>query len=127
MGTWGHGPFDNDAASDLLVRLELREALDAAVASDGFVDYDIAAAAIAAAAIVAYATGRLGPDALPSVVPDTLSVPDDLPALAVTALDRAVSEDSEWRLLWADDLADAMSEVRTIRRALATAPGPSSS
>jgi hypothetical protein len=124
VGTWGPGPFDNDAASDLLARLTdastLREALDEAVAADGFVDYDIAAAAIAAAAIVAYATGRLGTDALPSVVPDGLSVPDDLLALAVAALDQAVSEASEWRMLWADsgDVTDALSEVNTIRQAL---------
>jgi hypothetical protein len=66
---------------------------------------------------VAYSTGLLGPDALATVLPEPLTVPPELPALALAALDRAVAEDSEWRQLWADT-DDAMSELDTIRRAL---------
>ncbi len=99
MGTWDIGPFDDD-----------------------YLDSDLAVAAIAAAAIV---TSQLpGGAAITSVyAPDFLleggriELPDDVPALAVRALDRIVGDDSEWRELWEEsgDGAPALATVEQIR------------
>lgn len=89
----------------------LRAAFDEAFAADGVVDYDIAAA------VVAYATGRLGADASAGVGPDGRMVPEGLVEPAPRALDVAVSEQSEWRMLWSSE-SDSLSEVQTVQRAL---------
>ncbi|MDP9794969.1 hypothetical protein J2S43_003481 [Catenuloplanes nepalensis] len=137
MGTWDVGPFDNDTAADWCGDLneaapERRAALIRAVLSrvaahgDGFLDSRDAEQAIAAAAIVAsrlpggaaidtpYAPGFLlegGP----------VEVADDVPAIAVRALERIVGDDSEWRELWAEaegSYPQALASVKAIRDTL---------
>jgi hypothetical protein len=139
VGTWDTGAFDNDAAADLLARLGdaaeveqrteiLREALDVVVANDDYLDYDDAAAGVAAAALVAHARGGLDPSALDTLALDTLvegplDIPDALVPLAAAALDRVVTGDSEWRELWAegDELDEVLAELATQRQALISA------
>lgn len=63
MGTWDVGPFDNDTAADFSGSLDeaaegeretlIRAALACAADTPGYLDQDIAAEAIAAAALVA--------------------------------------------------------------------------
>src|SRR5215510_10720131 len=107
MGTWGVGPFDNDAASDLLFEIEqadpadrgdvVRRALETAAAAEGYLDYDDAAAAVAAAALVA----TDGDDEPPTdMAAWPLDLPADLAPLATRALDRVAGPRSEWRALW---------------------------
>jgi hypothetical protein len=116
MGTWDVGPFDNDTAADWCGalndthperRVELVRATVAAVANHGdeYLDSDLAVEAIAAAAIVA---SRL-PGGIPVTSPyapnfllagGSIEVPDDLPPLALRALDRINADNSEWRELW---------------------------
>ena len=74
MGTWGHGPFDNDAAGDLLadatdaaspatvVTRALRCAARAPAAKP--LDVDDGAAAVAACELVAIASGHGASDAM---------------------------------------------------------------
>ncbi|GHI89935.1 DUF4259 domain-containing protein [Streptomyces xanthophaeus] len=111
MGTWDVGPFDNDTAADFSGSLDeapegeretlIRAALACAADTPGYLDQDIAAEAIAAAALVAAqrpggepVTTPYGPD-LP--LPE---LPADLRGLAVRALDRVVTEPSELMELW---------------------------
>lgn len=66
MGAWGHGSFDNDAASDWLGDLAegdvslVGETLDAvgAAEKDEYIDADDACNALAAAELVAAALGK---------------------------------------------------------------------
>lgn len=127
MGTWDIGPFDNDAAGDLLVLLEeadpaersevIREALETAARAGAYLDYDDAAAAVAAAAIVA----RAG-DAEPpvDVAGWPIELPPDLVPLGLNALEHVISEDSEWRALWAEspEYDAAVAELDRIRTEL---------
>jgi hypothetical protein len=128
MGTWDAGPFDNDTAVDRCGDLDnaapgqrsamVRSALAAVLDNgDDYLDSDVAAEAIAAAALVAsqlrgYASA---PDFV--LAGGRLELPDDVPDLAVQALDRIVGEDSEWRELWdeSDDSASAFATVRQLR------------
>jgi len=116
MGTWDVGPFDNDAAADWCGDLHdatpaqrramVRSAFTAVLGNgDDYLDSDLAVEAIAAAAIVASQlpggaaiTSSYAPDFL--LEGGSLEVPDDVPAVAVRALDRIVGDDSEWRELW---------------------------
>jgi hypothetical protein len=139
MGTWDVGPFDNDAAADwcgdlhdaapaqrtALVRGALTTVLDN---GDDYLDSRLADEAIAAAAIVvsqlpggARITSPYAPDFL--LEGGKLEVPDDLPALAVRALDRIVGDDSEWRELWkeSDRYSSALAELQQIRAAVQAA------
>ncbi|TDB72244.1 DUF4259 domain-containing protein [Micromonospora sp. KC723] len=117
MGTWDSGPFDNDTAADWCGDLEdtdmtkrpalVRDALNRAAGDDGYLDADVACEAIAAAAIVA--AQRPGGQPITSpYAPDflrdggRLDLPDDLAVLAVSALNRIMAADSEWRDLWQD-------------------------
>jgi hypothetical protein len=136
MGTWDVGPFDNDIAADWCGDLHdtapgqrttaVRDALAAVVDNGGeYLDSDLAVEAVAAAAIVAsqlpggaQVTSAYAPDFL--LEGGRLQVPDDLPALAVRALDRIVGEDSEWRELWeeSEEYASALAALQRIRAAL---------
>jgi Domain of unknown function (DUF4259) len=68
MGTWDSGPFDNDAAVDWRAELTAADpaqrvpviwrALTEVIEQDGYLDCDLAAQAVAAAAVVA--AGRPG-------------------------------------------------------------------
>jgi len=102
IGTWDTGHFDNDTAADFSHTLDeateaeresiLRCALLLAIDSQGYLDCDIAAGAIASAALVAaqcpggeLITTAYGPKRpLPQLSPD-------LRDLAIRALDRAVT------------------------------------
>lgn len=113
VGTWGVGPFDNDTALDWRDDLDeappadrvqlVRAALEAAD-DEGYLDYDVAAEAVAAAAVVA----------------SDPALPTELRPLAVRALDRVIGPDSEWRQLWSesDELPDALAGVRQLRATL---------
>ena len=141
MGTWDTGPFDNDTAADWCSALQeadpaqrvqmIRDALTAALDEDEYLDSDIAVEAIAAAAIVASQCpgdppidSAYAPDFLATGT--TLSLPDDLPQLALQAMDRVVGDNSEWRELWEDSgsFAEAVAELQPIRAALAGGPAP---
>jgi len=116
MGTWDVGPFDNDTAADWCGDLDdaapgersglVRSALTAVLDNgDDYLDSDVAVEAIAAAALVAAQLAG-GTKVTSSYAPDfvleggRLDLADDVPDLAVRALDRVVGEDSEWRELW---------------------------
>jgi hypothetical protein len=136
MGTWDFGPFDNDDAADWSGDLQdadparraavIRETLGDVLHDGEYVDADTANQAIAAAAVIAsllptgtpltsaYAPGFL-------TAGETLDLPDDLPALALRALDRVAGNDSEWRELWEDGLPQALAALRPIREALESA------
>jgi Domain of unknown function (DUF4259) len=132
MGTWDSGPFDNDAAADWCAELTaadpaqrvpvIRRALTEVIDEDGYLDYDLAAQAVAAAAVVA--TGRPGGPPVDSPgMPEFLAagtgppLPEDLAPLASRAVDRVLSDDSEWRQLWAGN-AGALAGLQSIREAL---------
>lgn len=133
MGTWDAGPFDNDTAADWCGDLDnaapgqrsamVRSALTAVLDNgDDYLDSDVAAEAIAAAALVASQL-RGGTKVTSASAPDfvlaggRLELADDVPDLAVQALDRIVGEDSEWRELWdeSDDSASAFATARQLR------------
>ncbi|MFG2044863.1 DUF4259 domain-containing protein [Dactylosporangium sp. NPDC048998] len=134
MGTWDIGPFDNDAAADWCGDLNdvapeqraglIRTTLNAVVDTDGYLDVDLADEAIAAAAVVA-AQLPGGDPITPAYAPDflleggSLDVPDDVPPLAVRALDRIVADESEWRSLWAEsakyaEIVAALQQLRAV-------------
>ncbi|MEO3863870.1 DUF4259 domain-containing protein [Acrocarpospora sp. B8E8] len=90
---------------------------------DALLDSDEAVEAIAAAAIIASQRG--GQPITSPYAPDflleggTLEIGDDLPLLAIRALDRVVAEHSEWRDLWEE--ADAYHEAAAVIAQLRTA------
>ncbi len=113
MGAWGTGTFDNDDAADWAYELDdaldlspARQALAATMDSDGYLEIPEGACAVAAAAVVA-ATFDGDLKGLPEEVGEWV---DDHPGLAsrgdarlaVDALERVLSEDSELRDLWDD-------------------------
>jgi hypothetical protein len=144
VGAWGEGPFDNDTAADWCADLDgappetrvpmIRAALDAAVEAGEYLEVDVASPAVAAAAIVASMRPGAPPvDSVyaPGFLADgvVLALPDDLPALALRALDRVTGDDSEWRELWeeAGSYEAAAATVEPLRAALAgdaTGPAP---
>jgi hypothetical protein len=140
MGTWDVGPFDNDTAADWCGDLDdavperraalIRDALTrVAQHGDEYLDSRDAVEAIAAAAIVA--SQLPGGAAIDTpYAPEFLleggavEVADDVPAIAVRALDRIVGKDSEWRELWEDaeeSCAQALASVHTLHVVLETA------
>lgn len=115
MGTWDAGPFDNDTAADFAVSLDdvpehqraamIRGVLTTVIDNDGYLDFDDGARAAAAAALV---TSRLpgGDQFVPNGYDPASPLPDLPPSLiplAVSAVDRVLSEDSELAGLWAED------------------------
>ena len=134
MGTWDVGPFDNDTAADWCGDLDraapeqraslIREALRrVAEHGDGYLDSDLAAEAIAAAAVAASQLPG-GTAVETAYAPDflleggTVEVTGDVPALAVRALDRIVEKDSEWHELWEeaeDSYPQALAAVQALR------------
>jgi hypothetical protein len=136
MGTWDFGPFDNDDAADWSGDLQdtdparraalIRETLDEVLHEDEYLEADVANQAIAAAAVIASQlpggtplTTAYAPDFL--TAGETLDLPDDLPALALRALDRIAGDDSEWSELWEDGLPKALAALRPVREALESA------
>ncbi len=144
MGTWDVGPFDNDTAADWCGDLDraapaqrgalIRDALRRVTEhGDGYLDSDIAVEAIAAAAIAA--SQLPGGTAIDTpYAPDflleggTVEVAEDVPALAVRALDRIVEKDSEWHELWEEaeeSYPQALASVQSLRAVLARAASAS--
>ncbi|MFC9995353.1 DUF4259 domain-containing protein [Nocardia sp. NPDC127526] len=131
MGTWDVGPFDNDSAADWCGglhdaapdkrQLMIREALTVVAGSKDYLDSDVACDAIAAAAIIAAQRTRTAITS--SYAPDFLleggsvSVDDDVAALAIAALDRIVADESEWRDLWeeSESFAAALEVIAELR------------
>jgi hypothetical protein len=118
MGAWGDGPFDNDDAADWCAELNdaapaeraelVRGALADAADQHDYLDSDIAARAVAAAAVVAAQSPGApilddvyGPQFLADGVP--LAGGDHLRDLALRALERIAGDDSEWRELWEEN------------------------
>lgn len=107
MGAWGEGTFQNDAALDWLSEAQsqgveaVRDALRRAARTpdDGYLDADDGASALAAAELVAAASGH-GREHLPALALDWLDriastvAAEDL-ALARRAVDRVVAHNSE--------------------------------
>lgn len=111
MGAWGTGTFDNDDAADwayeLLQSADLRparEALAATMDSDGWLEIPEGACAVAAASVVAAGFDgdvRGFPDDVVEWLeyhPDAGSLADA--RLAIDALERVASVDSELREVW---------------------------
>ena len=138
MGAWGDGPFDNDTAADWCGELDhaapasrhaiIRTALTTAADNRGYLDYDDASPAVAAAAIIA--SRRSGGEPITSsYAPDfvlagePLDLDDDLSALAVAALDRIVGNDSEWRSLWGEGGATEFPIIERLRSVLSASAG----
>lgn len=122
MGTWGFGPFENDAASDWVDGLEdaddLTLAMDALqrVRETDYIDADDATVAIAAAEVVAAAGGRPHADLPPEVEAWLRSARLDVEPWhaerAAGAIERIRGDESELAELWAEaDEADWQSSL----------------
>ncbi|MBL6280032.1 DUF4259 domain-containing protein [Micromonospora fiedleri] len=137
MGTWDDGPFDNDTAADWCGDLHdadpsaraamVRAALTTAAFDTGYLDHVNAVSAIAAAAITASQmpggdpiTSPYAPDFL--LAGESLDLDDDLPQLAVEALDRVLSDDSEWRSDWAEAGVSEFPQINKLRAVLSGPP-----
>ncbi|GAA4578170.1 hypothetical protein GCM10023176_53550 [Micromonospora coerulea] len=136
MGTWAAEPFDNDTAADWCGELDdaapeqrpalVERALRAVLDEPGYLDSDLAVEAVAAAAVVA----AHRPGAAPvnsAYAPDFLTeggrldLPDRFRPLAVRALDRVVTDESELAELWAEagEPNEFLAELAVLRSALA--------
>lgn len=116
MGTWAHGPFDNDTASDWVYGLEehedfslVEQALQSVLdTGTDYLDADLAVEAVAASEALAIALGRgTQPDDCPESVATwlaslTTKPPAELLHKAQAALVRVLGPDSELRELWED-------------------------
>lgn len=136
MGAWGTGPFENDDAMDFVGALSdappseserlLRAALADVVDTDGYLDAGPGLVGVAAAALLAAATGAYEVTTTPSVadlvVDRRVDASDELRELAAQALQRVTGTDSEWRETWdaPESVDEALGEVRTVREALGT-------
>ena len=111
MGAWGSGTFDNDDAADWVYELlesadlaPAREALAATMDSDGWLEIPEGARAVAAASVVAAGFDgdvRGLPDEAAEWLedhPDAGTLADA--RLAIDALERVASVDSELREVW---------------------------
>ena len=127
MGAWGWRAFENDTACDWAYELEkssgtefLRSTLNAAMEPQGDLDASAGCEAVAACEVLARLLGRGAPsDAYTESVDLWIeahpqSVPPDLVALALAALDRVGAEGSELAELWEGDAdwSAGMSDLR---------------
>jgi len=121
MGTWGSGPFDNDAAADWLDQLEEDPSLDmvrdalAVIRADRAVSADAAAVAVASAEVVAAILGAPSTAVPANIIPalrDQAGNDEELRRLARDALDRVSG--SELAAVW--DEADGDEWRRRVRR-----------
>jgi len=136
MAAWGTGPFANDDAADWADELTesgnlapARQALAATLDTDGRLEVPEGACAAAAAAVVA-ATFDGDTSGFPSEVviwivthPDAAGREDA--RLAVDALERVTSEESELRDVWGDAAGgtDWAREIESLRARLVRAIG----
>jgi hypothetical protein len=111
MGVWSSGPFDNDDAADFMMELEtapswdvLRDVFKEAFRHEDYVELPEGARAYAAAALVTVAAGRsdISAQDYHMIIEDMGPLPDDLIALAKSALKRISTGDSEIRELYLD-------------------------
>jgi hypothetical protein len=128
MGTWDSGRVDHDRPVDWGF---VRDALTA-VADNGETRLDSDAGVDAMAMVVVVASHLPGGEPLLSFyAPDfpltsgRIDVPDDIPPLALRALDSIACDDSEWHDLWKDteSFADAAAAMQAIRAALQRVAG----
>jgi hypothetical protein len=138
MGAWGNRTFQNDAAPDWLSEAEsrgieaVRDALTLATMTpdDGYLDADDGASAIAAAELLAAASGH-GKERLPARALSWLDRvsevvgADDL-ALARRAVERVVARNSELAALWAEHGPESgwHEQVRALLRKLPESSAP---
>jgi hypothetical protein len=113
VGAWGTGPFDNDDAADWAYELDeaidlspVLQALAGATDGDGYLERPEGATALAAAAVLA-ATFDGDLRGLPEAVGEWVDGQPGMSTkgdarLALDALVRVMSEDSELRELWED-------------------------
>jgi hypothetical protein len=112
VGTWGTGPFDNDDAADFAADLEdnqagdpvrvLTRVLTDAAGSRDYLQADLGAEAVAAAALLAAQCPDgepIGPDGPHGDLP---TFPTTLRPLAARALERVLADESELAELWDD-------------------------
>ncbi|MGW6414476.1 DUF4259 domain-containing protein [Streptomyces sp. NPDC055055] len=113
MGTWDIGPFDNDTAADFADDLDeaeeegresvIRAVLTRAARSVNHLETPDGERAVAAAALVVARHPAGEPLRSPFAPAETLPALDaNLVVLAVEALDRVVSDQSEIAELWAE-------------------------
>ncbi|KJF20553.1 DUF4259 domain-containing protein [Rhodococcus sp. AD45-ID] len=120
MGTWGSGPFENDAAGDLLVAVRAGEFDIADFTShvdDEYVEVDDSQAAIAIAEIVAVAHGLLpAPEQLDGIdaVAYSASLTPEQREWILATLERTIAdpETSELYELWAENGPEDVEEWR---------------
>jgi hypothetical protein len=126
------GTFENDDAGDWVYQLEEANDLDlvrgtllAAADPEGYLEAPTCSMALAAAEVVAALAGRPAPD-LPEEVrtwveAHRLTVPPDLRALSVRALDQ-VAAGSELKELWAESEESGawIDRLQELRSRLAT-------
>ncbi len=136
MGAWGTGTFDNDDAADWAYDLEeapdlapARQALAATMDTDGYLEIPEGACAVAAATVVAASFDGMV-KGLPVEVAEWVADHPDAAGrsdarLAVDALERVMSEDSELRELWGDapDGREWAQEIEKLRHRLVRAIG----
>lgn len=111
-GAWGHESFENDSAIDWVENFfkpdgiaAVESAISQVTTRKGYLDVDVASAAVAAAEILAIARGHSGGN----IPPDLEAQAKRMPAKRVTALlptarlalERVLA-DSELKELWAD-------------------------
>jgi Domain of unknown function (DUF4259) len=135
MGAWGLGVFENDDAMDWAVDFEhdpseqtLREALEAAVTVEHYLERDLGSYALAAAEVLAAARGRPCRDIPPALrdwaaANGGIAAPELL-AQARAAIDRVMIVDSsEVAELWAttaasEDAAGWTTQIEHLKRRL---------
>ena len=129
MGTWGHGTFENDEASDWLFELEkahdlsvIEVALDAVIGAADTLESPDCTNALAAAEVVAALRGKPHAELPPEVtawVSRRKETPGALVRKSVSAIDRILG-DSELKELWAenDEYGDWESSVHDLKRRL---------
>lgn len=118
MGTWGEGPFDNDTAADWVFEFGEADQLSglnhiqsalaraASLGADDYLESDAGVEAVAAAELVAAIRGLVierspsNEAALDWVARTTPVAGQAIMDLALTALDRVVSANSELAELW---------------------------
>jgi Domain of unknown function (DUF4259) len=135
VGAWGTGIFENDDAMDWALDFQrapsqrsLREAFEAVVGVEDYLERDQGSCALAAAEVLAAARGRSGRD-VPRALRDWaaanqgVAIPE-LIVQALAAVDRVtVVESSELAELWAEtakgnDAAMWVASVDDLRRRL---------
>jgi hypothetical protein len=116
MGAWSEDTFGNDTACDWVGDFlatpgltPLREAIDAVLASDEYLDGDEACDCLAGCEVIARSQGRWGlrvsyTEALDSwILNNPLAIPDDLKEAADAAIARILAPNSELLELWDED------------------------